>query len=84
MNIWNAEFKMGTIAIKNRTQRNVFSQCLPRFCKNPITPVILNNGSQAPREAHCAAESGVKFGLAGMSGGKKKHSKIWTYRWFQP
>lgn len=47
------------------------------------TPVMLNSGSHAPRDAHFASESGVKLGRAGMSGGKKKHSKMCTYRWFQ-
>ena len=31
---------------------------------------------QAPRDAHLDSESGVKFGRAGRSGGKKRHCKM--------
>ena len=34
--------------------------------------------------SHLASLLGVKLGRAGMSGGKKKHSRMCTYRWFQP
>ncbi len=78
---WNAAFSTGTIVMKNSVQSSVLSQCLPRFCRNTSTPLMLKSGSHAPSEAHCASEFGVKFGRAGMSGGKKKHSRIWMYRW---
>ena len=42
-----------------------------------MTPVMENSGSHAPSDAHLASLSGVKFGRAGISGGKKKHSKMW-------
>ena len=61
----------------------VLTQLLRRACMVANTPVMLNSGSHAPRDAHFASESGVKLGRAGMSGGKKKHSKMCTYRWFQ-
>lgn len=38
-----------------------------------------NSGSQAATDAHFALESGVKLGLAGISGGKKKLSRICIY-----
>ena len=48
------------------------------------TPTILNIGRYAATEAHFAFESGVKFGLAGKSGGKKKDSIICIYLCSQP
>ena len=40
------------------------------LCMKPMTPVILNSGNHAPSEAHFDSEFGVKFGLAGISGGR--------------
>ena len=67
--------------MRNSTPSSTLSQCFLRRCKNAITPVMLNSGSHAPSEAHLDSESGVKLGRAGISGGKKKHSRICRYRW---
>ena len=58
-----------------------FSQCLRCICSQPMTPVMPNRGSQAPKEAHLEPESGVKLGRAGRSGGKKKQVRMCRYRW---
>ena len=67
----------------NNTQSIFFSQCFRRSCSQPITPVMPNRGSQAPKEDHLDSESGVKLGRAGRSSGKKKHSRMCRYRWLR-
>ena len=70
--------RIGINAIINSVTISLFSQFVCFFaCMNAITPVMENNGSHAATEPHFALESGVKFGRAGISGGKKKLSKIW-------
>ena len=83
MNSWKAEFRMGTRAMRKQRNSIRLTQCRRRVCSQPMTPVMPKRGSQAPREAHLEPESGVKLGRAGMSGGKKKHSRMWMYRWFR-
>ena len=80
--IWKAELRKGTMAMRNKIHNSFFSQCFRCSCSHPMTPVMLNRGSQAPREAHFDSDSGVKLGRAGRSGGKKKHSMMCRYRWF--
>ena len=71
---------MGTMAMINRVIRMRLSQC-PRLAdRKENTPHMEKSGSQAPSDAHLASASGKKLGLAGISGGKKKHSKIAPYR----
>ena len=41
-----------------------------------IIKILENSGKNAETDDHLALESGKKLGLAGMSGGKKKLSKI--------
>ena len=73
---WNKALRPGINAIKSRTQSIFFSQWRRFSCIQPMTPVMLNMGSHAPRDAHLDSESGVKFGRAGRSGGKKRHCKM--------
>ncbi len=66
---------MGTMAMRKQMPNIRFTQWRRRVCSQAMTPVMPNRGSHAPSEAHLEPESGVKLGRAGISGGKKKHSR---------
>ena len=57
----------------------LLSQLPLRFENHAKTPTILNTGSQPPSDDHLTLAEGKNTGLAGISGGKKKHSIILPY-----
>ena len=56
------------------------AQCAFLDFRKAMTPAKLNIGKYPATDDHFALESGKKLGRAGMSGGRKKLSKISGYR----